>query len=74
MKDYVSRYAKNVKVTSLKADDEAIGRLLIDKTAEEDGSVLVMGAYSHSRLRERVFGGTTEYVLHNADVPVLMMH
>lgn len=72
--DYISLYAKNVESISLKAGNEKIGRLLIDKTAEEDGSVLVMGAYSHSRLSERVFGGVTHFVIHNADVPVLMMH
>jgi nucleotide-binding universal stress UspA family protein len=42
--------------------------------AAEEGALLVMGAYGHSRLREWVFGGFTEHVLRGATVPVLMMH
>ncbi len=33
-----------------------------------------MGAYSHSRWQERVFGGATEYIFNEARTPVLMMH
>ena len=36
--------------------------------------LLVAGAYSRSRWREKVFGGTTEYLVHKASVPVLMLH
>ena len=33
-----------------------------------------MGGYGHSRLREFVFGGFTERILHEAGLPVLMAH
>lgn len=33
---------------------------------------MVIGAYSHSRLREYVFGGVTEDILHAAGLPVVM--
>jgi nucleotide-binding universal stress UspA family protein len=37
--------------------------------------LLVMGAYSHSRLREMLLGGATHHVLKNAaSRPVLMAH
>ena len=36
--------------------------------------VVVMGGYSHSRLREVVFGGFTQKVLGGADLPVLIAH
>jgi len=32
----------------------------------------VMGAFGHSRLREKAFGGVTETILHQMIVPVLM--
>jgi nucleotide-binding universal stress UspA family protein len=45
------------------------------KTARHAGAdVLVMGAYGHSRLRELIFGGFTERVLHGVDIPVLAAH
>ena len=37
-------------------------------------SMLVMGAYTHSRLREAVLGGMTRHALEHANVPLLMMH
>jgi len=42
--------------------------------AAEQGALVVMGAYGHSRLREWIFGGFTEHVLRSATGPVLMMH
>jgi nucleotide-binding universal stress UspA family protein len=36
--------------------------------------LIVMGAYSHSRLREAILGGTTRSVIENADLPVLLAH
>ena len=36
--------------------------------------LIVSGAYSRSRWRERVFGGTTEYLIRRARMPVLMLH
>ncbi|MEO0411180.1 MAG: universal stress protein [Pseudomonadota bacterium] len=35
---------------------------------------LLTGAYSQSRWRERLFGGTTERLLHETDIPLLMLH
>ena len=40
--------------------------------AEIGADLLVMGAYSHSRLREAVFGGATRDVLDRARLPVLL--
>jgi nucleotide-binding universal stress UspA family protein len=45
------------------------------QAARECGAnLLVMGAYSHSRFRELVFGGFTRHVLHGCDLPVLLLH
>jgi hypothetical protein len=51
-----------------------IARSLIDVAAGESGALLVIGAYSHWRWRERVFGGVTEELLEDNRVPVLMVH
>lgn len=36
--------------------------------------LIVSGAYSRSRWREQVFGGTTEFLVRKARMPVLMQH
>jgi nucleotide-binding universal stress UspA family protein len=42
--------------------------------AREQGALLVMGGYGHSRVREWIFGGFTQRVLREAETPVLMAH
>jgi len=39
-----------------------------------DASVMVMGAYGHSRLREAILGGATRNVLENARHAVFLAH
>jgi nucleotide-binding universal stress UspA family protein len=36
--------------------------------------LLIKGAYTQSRLRQFIFGGTTRYILNNTTLPVLMAH
>lgn len=49
---------------------EALLRILGDTSP----SMLVMGAYTHSRLRETLLGGVTRAVLAHSEIPILMMH
>jgi nucleotide-binding universal stress UspA family protein len=42
--------------------------------AREEAALLVMGGYGHSRLREWIFGGFTQRVLREAEVPVFIAH
>ncbi len=53
----------------------SVGDTLLATAAEDDIGLLVMGAYSHSRLREMLLGGATHYILKTASTrPVLMAH
>jgi nucleotide-binding universal stress UspA family protein len=63
----------NVSTRHLRPDRLGAADTLLAAAAEE-GALVVMGAYGHSRLREWVFGGFTEHVLRRAAVPLLMMH
>jgi nucleotide-binding universal stress UspA family protein len=49
-----------------------VGEVLLDACADCD--LLVMGAYTHSRVRRLILGGVTKHVLSNAAMPVLMGH
>lgn len=42
--------------------------------AANRASLIVMGAFSHSRARERLFGGCTQAMLEGAERPVLLLH
>lgn len=50
------------------------GKSLLQKAHAMGADLLVMGAYGHSRIRERVLGGATRHVMANADIPVFMQH
>ncbi len=50
------------------------GSNLLALAARENAGLIVMGAYSHSRLRHFVLGGVTSDVLRQATIPVLMAH
>lgn len=45
---------------------------LVAEFRKAKADLLVGGAYSRSRWRERVFGGTTEYLVRTAKMPVLL--
>jgi nucleotide-binding universal stress UspA family protein len=52
-----------------------IGDTLLHEASEAGIGMLVMGAYSHSRVRELLLGGVTRYVLSSVAVtPVFMAH
>ena len=47
---------------------------LIGACKDAGTDLLLTGAYSKSRWREKVFGGTTEFLIRKAKLPVLMQH
>ncbi len=51
-----------------------VGKALLSAAGKAGADLLVMGAYSHSRVREMILGGVTREVLTSADLPVLMAH
>src|SRR5579875_583982 len=52
----------------------SIGAALLATAADSGVSLIVMGAYTHSRLRQSFLGGVTSHVLANAAIPVVMSH
>jgi nucleotide-binding universal stress UspA family protein len=53
--------------------NNVVGAGLLAAAKEFDGDLLVIGACSHSRLRQLILGGVTRHVLEHATIP-LMMH
>ncbi len=47
---------------------------ILDKVAEIGGDVIVMGAFGSQKRSDLVLGGVTQYVLEQADIPLLMAH
>ncbi len=51
-----------------------IGKALLSAAKAAGADTLLMGAYGSSRGSELVFGGVTQYVVDNSDMPVLLAH
>lgn len=49
-------------------------KALLKGYRETRSDILVMGAYSRDRLRQRIFGGVTQFMLQKANIPVFMLH
>lgn len=50
------------------------GEVFLRQAAELGCDLLVKGAYTQSRLRQMIFGGTTRHIITYANLPVLMTH
>lgn len=71
---YLGSHGIEAKSWSFTPGGESIAEGLLEQVGRAGADCLVMGAYGHSRLRERILGGATEGVLQKATFPVLMMH
>lgn len=71
---YLTRLGVPTAIDSLKTEKANIQSSILSLAADESLSLLVMGGYGHSRLKETVFGGVTRDMLESMTVPTLMSH
>lgn len=50
------------------------GDVLLSHAADVSADLLVIGAYGHNRLREKILGGVTRHLFEHMTLPVLMSH
>jgi nucleotide-binding universal stress UspA family protein len=55
-------------------DGRLTGEVILAHAKALGCDLLIKGAYTQSRLRQMIFGGTTRYILSNTELPVLMAH
>ena len=69
---YYAMRGIKAEIVPFEEKDAATGLL---KGCERIGaSLLVIGAYSHSHETEMLFGGNTERIVDNTEMPILMAH
>ena len=69
---YLARHGVKVTVDRLPSSNHSVAEVLRRHAIDTSSELLVMGAYGHSRLRERIFGGVTKSMLEGQSLPVLM--
>jgi nucleotide-binding universal stress UspA family protein len=69
---YLARHGVKVTVDRLPSSNHSVAVVLRQHAVDVAAELMVMGAYGHSRLRERIFGGVTKSMIEDQSLPVLM--
>jgi len=64
----------DAEIIEIPAGQRAVGQALLDHAASWGADMLIKGGYTHSRIRQLIFGGATQYILSAAELPVFMAH
>ena len=71
---YLARHGVKTSAAQQRGTGIDVGAQILSRAADVEADLIVMGAYGHSRFRERVLGGATRTLLESMTVPVLMSH
>jgi nucleotide-binding universal stress UspA family protein len=71
---YLAWHGLAATASGFDAGAPSVGEALLAAAKRSGATLLVLGGYGHSRLRELVFGGVTQHVIAHADIPVLLAH
>ena len=69
---YLALHGVNAAHAEFGPIEREVGAGMLAAARAAGADLLVMGAYSSSRLRQLILGGVTRHVLEHADLPVLM--
>ena len=69
---YLARLGAHVEVEQVSSRGSPVADIILSCAADHGADLIVIGAYSHPRSVEMVFGGVTRTLLREASIPVLM--
>ena len=52
----------------------SVGQALLEAADQFSADLIIKGAFTHSRLRQLIFGGATSELINNSSVPILLSH
>ncbi len=70
--NHLERHGISATVAVRENPDLSVDTIIQNFISDSGADLLVMGAFGHSKLREKAFGGVTDSILHEMIVPVLM--
>ena len=62
------------EIRTFEAKSTNVGERLLEETKASGAGTLIMGAYHDSYERESLFGGNSQVVVQQADIPVVLVH
>jgi nucleotide-binding universal stress UspA family protein len=72
--EQLAKHGISISAVDIPLEGGSASQALLSYVAQSGADLLVMGAYSHTRFREFVFGGFTRQILTGCDIPVFMLH
>jgi nucleotide-binding universal stress UspA family protein len=71
---FLARHGVKVDVDCISSEGRSIDEALRQHAVGVAADMIVMGAYNHPRLQERLFGGVTRSMLQNTPLPLFLAH
>lgn len=72
--DHLVRNGVKAEARTAQMEGRTSGQAILDECRALGTDLLIKGAFTHSRLRQMIFGGATSHILAHADLPVFMAH
>jgi nucleotide-binding universal stress UspA family protein len=69
---YLARHGAHVEVEQVSSRGSPVADIILSYATDHGVDLIVIGAYSHARSVQMVFGGVTRTLLKHAPIPVLM--
>jgi nucleotide-binding universal stress UspA family protein len=69
---YIARHGAHIEVEQVSSRGSPVADIILSYAADHGMDLIVIGAYSHARSVEVVFGGVTRTLLKQSPIPVLM--
>ena len=74
LRTYLTRHGISSQCKTAVQDGAETGQVILDEATSFGADLIVKGAYTHSRLRQMIFGGATKHLLASSPIPVFMAH
>lgn len=71
---YLKCHGVSAEAVTFTTGKQSVGEALLGKAGELKSDRLIVGGYSHARLRDMIMGGVTGYLMKNSDIPVIFVH
>lgn len=71
---FLARHGVKVDVDRVASGGRSVDEVLRQRALDIAADMIVMGAYNHPRLQQRLFGGVTRSMLEDSRVPLFLAH
>lgn len=74
MAAYLAHHDVEVRLVCIASEGHSVADTILEQAHLRGADLIVVGIYSHSRLKEAIFGGVTHSLFHDVDLPLLISY